>query len=622
MKKIAPYIYFPLIIVILLQLISWTQLFRDLESKISDQMFNQRGTQPISGDIVIVGIDDETFSSLDMQWPFPRTFYAHMIDNLESAGVKQIIFDVEFTETAKNPMEDNILADTAAKYNNVIFCGKLIKDNIKQTEQLLSPVKPITDKKLNWGIVNIYSDPDGFIRKYTLFEPFGDAYEYSIGIASLANERVYQDDWKKYLNRTSRNLKIGTYSIPIIENNLAIINYYGPAGTFKTYAMSSILDDSTFTMPMLDLNEFDDIRKSGALKNKTVLIGASIDELHDNFNTPFFLSSKVLTPGVEIHASFLEMVHHKNYLYPFSEIYLLIILFILAVLLYAFYSFMKPQFAIIITLILIALYIYITYFLFVHDNLILPVMQFILMNLATFIVGLVGHYIRTNRERKFIKGAFSRYMAPELVQELLKNPKSLQYGGKQQEITVLFSDIRSFTTYAESHTAEETVSILHEYLTAMVDIIIQNKGILDKFVGDEVMALYGTPVQLENDALSACKTAIAMYYSLKDLQDKWKSEGKQIFEIGIGINTGNVIVGNLGSDQIFDYTAIGDSINLGARLEGLNKEFDNEKHIIISEFTLEKVKDMVEVKYLSEVNVKGKMKAVKIYALLAVKDGF
>jgi adenylate cyclase len=210
-------------------------------------------------------------------------------------------------------------------------------------------------------------------------------------------------------------------------------------------------------------------------------------------------------------------------------------------------------------------------------------------------------------------------MAPELVSELLKNPKKLSYGGSLQEISVLFSDIRSFTTYSENHSPEETVNILKEYLTAMVNVIVENQGILDKFVGDEIMALFGTPLPLPNHALNACKVALQMREKMTELQEKWRSEGKESFEIGIGVNTGSAVVGNLGSEQIFDYTAIGDTINLGARLESINKEYDTPKHIIISEFTYEHVKELVEVRYLDEVKVKGKNKAVKIYELINLK---
>jgi adenylate cyclase len=198
-------------------------------------------------------------------------------------------------------------------------------------------------------------------------------------------------------------------------------------------------------------------------------------------------------------------------------------------------------------------------------------------------------------------------------------PQSLKYGGSLQEITVLFSDIRSFTTYSENHSPEDTVLILKEYLTEMVNIILRNHGILDKFVGDEVMALFGTPVPMDNHAQLACKTALEMRESLNKLQEKWSAEGRESFEIGIGVNTGTAVVGNLGSEQIFDYTAIGDTINLGARLEAINKEYPTKKKIIISEFTLEKLGDQAEVRYIDEVKVKGKNKAVKIYELIDLR---
>ncbi|HPT73095.1 MAG TPA: CHASE2 domain-containing protein, partial [Candidatus Cloacimonadota bacterium] len=340
-----------------------------------------------------------TFSSLDMQWPFPRSYYAHMIDNLEKAGVKQIIFDIEFTETAKDPSQDMALAETAAKYNNVIFCGKLVQDNYNNRVQLIPPIQPITDRKLSWGIVNIYSDPDGFIRRCTLFEPYGDENEYSLGIAALANERVYQPGWMKYLTIGHKALTIANehYKIPIVDDNKALINYYGPAKTFKTYSLASILDDSSFTMPTIDLDEYDEILQSGQLKGKTILVGATIDELHDNFSTPFNTSG-TLTPGVEIHANFLEMVHHQDYLSHFPLLYFILFLFIITVLFYLVFTYIKPQISGIIVIILIIAYFYAAFYMFGHLSLIIPVLPFILSILLIYMIGLIEHYVRTNRE--------------------------------------------------------------------------------------------------------------------------------------------------------------------------------------------------------------------------------
>lgn len=224
-----------------------------------------------------------------------------------------------------------------------------------------------------------------------------------------------------------------------------------------------------------------------------------------------------------------------------------------------------------------------------------------------------------NKEKKIIKKTFQHYMAPALVKELLKSPENLKYGGALKEITVLFSDIRSFTTYTESHDVQDTVSMLREYLSEMVHVIIKNQGILDKFVGDEVMALFNTPVEIENHPLKACICALEMIERLRYLQKKWQDEGKETINIGIGVNTGFAVVGNLGSEQIFDYTAIGDTVNLGARLEALNKNYQTQNNIIISEFTLEFVKDYVVYEYLDDVIVKGKTVPIKIYQLIRLK---
>lgn len=202
---------------------------------------------------------------------------------------------------------------------------------------------------------------------------------------------------------------------------------------------------------------------------------------------------------------------------------------------------------------------------------------------------------------------------------ILADPSMLRFGGERKEMTILFSDVRSFTTYSERHDAERVVEILHEYLTRMVDAVFRNEGTLDKFVGDAVMAIFGAPVPQPDHAVRACRTGLAMMAELRDLEKKWHQEGREPFRMGVGINTGEVIVGNLGSDQRFDYTVIGDPVNLAARLEGLNKDFPEASGVIISEFTYELAKDHIEARPLGEVKVKGKAKPVVIYELTGMK---
>jgi adenylate cyclase len=613
-------LFLPLIILIIVKIIFLFPVFDSLEFKAQDSLFQRRGTRSLSDDVVIIGIDDATFSALNISWPFPREYHAKLIENLSLAGAKLIVFDVEFTENSR-PEADGLLADTAFYYDNVIFAGKIIKAiTPRYPDQLLTPIREIMAYEIPWGIVNMSSDTDNVIRKYDLFELHDDRPYYSIGVAALANTRLYQADWEKHIHLGNKLLRVSDRNLPLQTQNKAAINYYGPAGTFTTISYASVIDDSTVAMPGyqgIEFDEYYDIAESGILQDKIVLIGATIDELHDKFPTPY---GGNWTPGVEIHANFIEMVRNDDYLTEFNSWLYLAIEFILLLLMWLVFRKFKPQLSALLLILLIVLQYILAYRLFVELSLLIPIVQTALILILVYIASLVCHYLDTMKEKRFIRSAFQQYMAPELVGELLKNPQKLSYGGSLQEISVLFSDIRSFTTYSENHTPEQTVNILKEYLTAMVDVIVANKGILDKFVGDEIMALFGTPIPLPDHALNACKVALQMRDKMTELQEAWAAEGKEGFEIGIGINTGQAVVGNLGSEQIFDYTAIGDTINLGARLESINKEYQTAKHIIISEFTLEHVQELVEVRYLDEVKVKGKNKAVKIYELLGLKN--
>ncbi|HNQ43686.1 MAG TPA: adenylate/guanylate cyclase domain-containing protein, partial [Candidatus Cloacimonadota bacterium] len=270
---------------------------------------------------------------------------------------------------------------------------------------------------------------------------------------------------------------------------------------------------------------------------------------------------------------------NEDYLGAVNHLLYLAIELALLILMWFVFKLLKPQFSVILLPLMIAGQFALAFLIFTRLSILIPVVQTALVLVLVYVASLVSHYLATMKEKRYIRSAFQQYLAPELVNELLKNPQNLTYGGSLQEITVLFSDIRSFTTYSENHTPAETVNILKEYLTEMVKIITVNKGILDKFVGDEVMALFGTPVPIPEHALNACKVALQMRDKMTELQEKWIANGQESFEIGIGVNTGQAVVGNLGSEQIFDYTAIGDTINLGARLESINKEYQTAKHI-------------------------------------------
>jgi adenylate cyclase len=230
-------------------------------------------------------------------------------------------------------------------------------------------------------------------------------------------------------------------------------------------------------------------------------------------------------------------------------------------------------------------------------------------------------FLVEEKEKKRIRGAFQRYVPPSVVEEILSDPDKLKFGGEKRELTVLFSDIRGFTTYSEKYPPEQVVEILNQYLTAMVEVIFRYQGTVNQFLGDGFMALFGAPIHYPDHAEKACLTALGMVGELERLFAKWKAEGREGFEIGIGINTGDMVVGNLGSSQLFDYTVIGDNVNLGARLEALNKDYQTKFHIIISEATYQQVRERAVVRRLDSVMVKGKTRPVVIYELLGMNEG-
>jgi adenylate cyclase len=256
--------------------------------------------------------------------------------------------------------------------------------------------------------------------------------------------------------------------------------------------------------------------------------------------------------------------------------------------------------------------------LFARYNLVLELSTPILLVTFSFIGHNLHQYILTQKEKRMIQGAFTHYVPKKVVAEILKNPDQLKLGGEEREVTVLFSDIAGFTTISEQLEPSQLVHLLNEYLTEMSEIILTNEGIIDKYEGDAIMAEFGVPVHFEDHAVLACRTALEMQKRLSRLRDKWKTENQPQLSARIGINTGEVIVGNLGSRDVFDYTVLGDAVNLGSRLEGVNKVYGTQ--IMISEFTHEIIQDYFISRMIDIIQVKGKTEAIRVYELIAEKD--
>ena len=593
--------------------------FENIEHRMTDFKFSTRGPdweRIESSNIVIVAIDDQSFAEIPYKYPWPRTYHAKLVENLHRAGAKTVLFDVTFSEESSiGPQQDEIFRDAIGKANNVVLAGKMVIEE-REGFSLISLLPPI--EKLQevapFGITDTKFDTDGFVRRYILFRDWDGNRYFSLGLATLIKYLGLRGDHSNWFQETEDGDFIlgGVYRIKKYDDlPSSLINYYGPAYSFRTISYEQVVDEEGLRL-LLERDTF---------KDKIVLIGATVDELHDLFSTPFYIAGEeTLTPGVEIHANFIQSVLDQKFIRVVDNYYVYVVTFIFTLLIAFLIKKTKPLFGV-----LSAVVIGGGYFI---GNIIIFTRVDLLVNFIIPVGGIglafVGcntyQYFSEQKEKMYIRSVFKHYLAEDVVESVLRDSDALTFGGQRRHLTVLFSDIRSFTSYSERYTPEEVVSILGEYLTEMVKIIFRYGGMLDKFVGDEIMAVFGAPYYMEDHAQKASSAALDMIRALDRLKERWSQEGREAFDIGIGINTGDMIVGNLGSKQIFDYTVIGDAVNLGARLEGINKIYKTTNNIIISEFTKNELSDAFVTRELDSVRVKGKAKPIAIFELVGERE--
>jgi adenylate cyclase len=375
------------------------------------------------------------------------------------------------------------------------------------------------------------------------------------------------------------------------------INYLGPPGIFPTYSAAQVLEER---LP------------PGALKDKLVLVGATAVGIFDLRVTPF----SGVCPGLEIQATVLDNILRRDFIRTPANPSLatLGIVLGLALLFGLMLPRLSPVGAIGFTLIVAQAYIAVNYLAFRYYGLQLEVF-YPLLAVAGIYTGItLQGFLAEERERLRLKKAFQSYVAPEVVNQIIRHPEQLRLGGERRNLSILFSDIRGFTSLSESMDPEALVEVLHDFLDPMSEIIVKHGGTLDKYIGDAIMALFGAPLEFLDHSLRACRTALEMVQNLRALDQEWLERGRPSLRIGIGINSGPVAVGNMGSSRLFDYTAIGDNVNLASRLEGLNKFYGTE--ILISAATAQHLDSDFYFREVDLVRVKGKKQPIAIYEVL------
>ena len=638
---------------------------RFMELKALDLRMISRGTSPVGGETVIAAIDEKSLSELG-RWPWPRTTIAKLVDVLKGYGAKAVGFDIVFAEPDANSSlktvdelsqevksvgirdtriyslleakqksadSDAILARSIEGAKNITLgyffhtsaqeVGHLTEQQITAGEkdiansrfQMVRVRKGANESFLihayaaqpsltrlssaarNSGYFNAFPDSDGTIRWSPLVIKSRENYYTSLALSLL----VQYLDWPTAtLNMAEYgvdSITLGKIRIPTDEGGRLLINYLGPGKTFPHFAISDILGGR------LPVDTF---------KGKIVLVGATATGIYDMRVTPF----SAVYPGVEAHATVIDNILHQYFLIHSDWTRFLDVCTIIFVGLIVGLAVprMKAVAGIFLSLTLIGIFIAANTAIFVRYNVWMNLIYPALTMLTIYIGITVHRYVTEERERKKIRGAFQYYLTASVVNEILKDPSKLKLGGDKKHLSVLFSDIRGFTSISEKLSPEELVHLLNEYLTAMTDVVFKYDGLLDKYIGDAIMAVFGAPLHQPDHALRACRTGIEMMSALRRLREKWATEGRPDVNIGVGINSGDMVVGNMGSEMRFDYTVMGDSVNLASRLEGTNKEYGT--NIIISEFTYEMVKDELFCRKLDAVRVKGKNLPVRIFELL------
>ncbi|WOE69580.1 adenylate/guanylate cyclase domain-containing protein [Hydrogenimonas thermophila] len=614
------------------------ELLNPFDKKIVDLMFKIRGYQIPSKDIVIIDIDEKSLNELG-QWPWSRNKVAKILYNLKNAGAGIIGLDIVFSEQ-DNSSPKKILTELGIEYQNAPDYDEILAKAVSETPTILgyifdfendsnlegsSPEIPVIfieknrPKELDFiikakrailnipiiqnnayssGFFNTIPDNDGIVRTVPLIVRYDDSIYPSL---SLEIVRAIIGVNKVYINYTSSgvtSVQMNDLIIPTDRFGRLLVNFKGPAKSY-TYLSASDIYNNKFNYDLIN--------------GKIVLIGTSASGLLDLRATPYDSTF----PGIEIHANTIDNLINQTFItipdwIEVADILVMITICLISVIIFS----ITPPFllTLFIPLIFGGFFIFLYKMLFEYHILLNTIFPLLLL-ISLFSISTIINYFYEIRIKEIIKDKFAKKVSPQVVEELLNSPESDAFDIKEKEITIFFSDIRSFTSISEQiGNPKRLIELLNRYMTPMVDIIINNKGTIDKFIGDAIMAYWNAPQNLDNHQDAAVTSALEQLQMLENLNNSFKTEGLPVINIGIGIHTGLATVGEMGSQGRNDYTVIGDNVNLASRLEGLNKYYGTQ--LIISHFTKDKLHKTYITRELDTVLVKGKKYPVTIYEVL------
>ncbi len=613
-----------------------------------------------SRDIVLIEITDASIRDLSPifgHWPWPRVAYSSALDYLRRAPARVVALDLILAEPdtvsqydlggekMTGAESDGALADAVKTSGNVVLLADAVNEGlvgghditsqpvwrdpgyrlgpaIEDRPVILAPLQPLTDAAAALGHNFLPFDEDGPARRMPPFVRHGDRFLPSLGIAAALKSAGFRPE-DVVLNGDDilvRDRRIPLVPLPVRNAGAStgthdqlsmLINYRAPAlvdgkSTYQTFELRHILKSEGQLLdgekPLVDPAIF---------KDKIVFIGLDASGLGDVFVTPFGSTTRM--PGIELHASMADSLLSNRFIRRAPDSSRVASIALAAIGVGACSAFLPFVGAALAAFGLLGGWVWLTVGAF-RDGLWLNLVEPLSAGAIALFAGTAYQYFVEDREKRKVKKLFSRYVSKDVYDELLAHPERAELGGARRDMSVLFSDIRGFTNVSEQGQPEAIVAQLNEYFATMVEVVFRHGGTVDKFVGDMVMALFGAPLDDVDHAEHAVRTAVDMVQALGELNRRWAQEGRPQLDIGVGINSGDMIAGNIGSSSIMSYTVIGDNVNLGSRLESLNKEYKT--RIIMSDATRTRLKGHYDTRPLGDVVVKGKTRPVAIHEVV------
>ncbi len=621
-----PAFFFCLVLLLDLPLTRW------LELRSIDWRFAWRGSIPATGEVVIVAIDEKSLNA-EGRWPWPRKKIGELIDQINSHQPNLLEMDIIFAEPDQ---DDPSLAAALHRSANTILGYFFFQSEKEVSDAAISPEKversfqsvlptafpeitglqetlpnmggliantpQIAAATSSQGYFNAFPDADGTIRRFPVMIQFRHKIFPSMGLETMVHREggfspIPVQDGDGIL----QGMSLGSRFIPTSSRGEVLINYRGGEDRFNIYSATDILHG---------------LVPSEALRGKTILVGATAIGIYDLRVTP--ISPNL--PGVLAQGNLLDNLYRGDFLvqnFSTKLISLGALIVMSLVLSWSLYR-LSLLLGLLLTVVIIGSYGLIVQWCFQHGWVLFLVTP-ILAAVTLYMIITIYRGLTEERQKRELRKAFRSYLHPDIVEEIIKDPTALKLGGQRAECTILFSDVRNFTTISEQMAPETLVQMMNEYFDPISREIIAAGGYIDKFIGDAVMAIFGAPKSTPDHPFQACQAALAMQRKVNELAPHFREKfGIPEFKIGIGLHTGPVIIGNMGTSERLNYTVMGDSVNQAARLESSTKGLG--VTILMSEQTQSKLPPAIKSRFIEEISVKGKADKIRVYELLATNS--